>query len=66
VSRVALERNEDLRDRYQMFIAKNFRPDQLVFVDESASNRITTRRGMAWSPIGTRARRHDYFVRGQR
>jgi len=66
VSRAALERNEDTRDRYQIFIAENFRPEQLVFVDESACNRITTRRSMAWSPIGMRARRHDYFIRGQR
>jgi len=66
VSRAALECNEDTRDRYQIFIAENFRPEQLVFVDESACNRITTRRSMAWSPIGMRARRHDYFIRGQR
>ncbi|KZV93991.1 hypothetical protein EXIGLDRAFT_612228, partial [Exidia glandulosa HHB12029] len=29
-------------------------------------NRFTTRRKYAWAPIGERARRHDYFVRGQR
>ncbi|KAJ2932941.1 hypothetical protein H1R20_g4170, partial [Candolleomyces eurysporus] len=66
VSRAALERNEELREEYQILIAENYRPEQLVFVDESACNRNTTKRKFAWSPIGTRARRHDYFIRGQR
>ncbi|KAG2076081.1 hypothetical protein BDR04DRAFT_1149795 [Suillus decipiens] len=65
VSRIALERNEDTRDCYQMFIAENFHPDQLVFVNESASNWITTKRPMAWSSIGTRACRHDYLSVGK-
>ncbi|KAJ2913748.1 hypothetical protein MD484_g6667, partial [Candolleomyces efflorescens] len=65
VSRAALERNEELREEYQILIAENYRPDQLVFVGESACNRNTTKRKFAWS-IGTRARRHDYFIRGQR
>jgi hypothetical protein len=38
VAKVALKRNEDTCDRYQIFIAENFHPDQLVFVDESATN----------------------------
>ncbi|KAG1791158.1 uncharacterized protein HD556DRAFT_1205075, partial [Suillus plorans] len=38
VTRTAIERNEDKRDQYQIFIAENFCPDQLVFVDESACN----------------------------
>lgn len=66
VTRAAIERNEDKRNQYQIFIAENFRPDQLVFVDESACNRITTKRPKAWSPTGVRARRRDYFIRGQR
>ncbi|KAE9385969.1 hypothetical protein BT96DRAFT_1087970 [Gymnopus androsaceus JB14] len=39
--------------------------DQLVFVDEAANNQNTTKRKYAWSPIGTRAQQHDYFVRGK-
>ncbi|KAG1726895.1 uncharacterized protein EDB91DRAFT_1011926, partial [Suillus paluster] len=66
VSRAALECNEDNCDRYQIFIAKNFCPEQLVFVDESACNRITTKCPMAWSPIGTHACCHGYFIHGQR
>ncbi|KAG1887247.1 hypothetical protein F4604DRAFT_1540416, partial [Suillus subluteus] len=40
---------------YQINVAENFRPDQLIFVDESACNRITTRHQMTWSPLGSRA-----------
>ncbi|KAI6045406.1 hypothetical protein EDC04DRAFT_2559688, partial [Pisolithus marmoratus] len=35
VSRQALEHNEDQHDQYQMYIAENFHPTQLVFIDES-------------------------------
>jgi len=66
VTREASERNEELRDAYRRRIAENYRPDQLVFLDESACNRITARRSMAWAPVGTRARRRDCFIRGQR
>lgn len=37
-----------------------------MFLDEAACNRLTSNRLKAWAPIGQRARRHDYFVRGQR
>lgn len=37
-----------------------------MFVDESACNRFTARRRKAWAPTGTRARRRDHFIRGQR
>jgi hypothetical protein len=57
-----VERNEELRNLYQIRIAEEFQPDQLVLVDESACNRITTRQSMAWSPIGSRARRRDFFL----
>jgi hypothetical protein len=65
-TRHALERNEDTRAEFQIRVAENYEPEQLVFVDESACNRTTTKRRYAWSPIGTRARRHDYFVQGKR
>ena len=66
VTQPALEQNEDVRAQFQIRIAENYLPGQLVFVDESACNRTTTKRQCAWSPIGTRARRRDYFVRGKR
>lgn len=37
-----------------------------MFLDEAACNRLTSNRLKGWAPIGQRARRHDYFVRGQR
>lgn len=40
--------------------------ETLVFVDESACNRFTTQRKMAWALLGERARRQDCFVRGKR
>lgn len=64
--RPALERSEELRAKYIIHMAQNYSADQLVFVDEAANNRTTTKRSYAWSPIGTRARRHDYFIRGKR
>jgi len=62
----ASERNEELRDAYRRRIAGNYRPQQLVFLDKSACNRITVRRSIAWAPVGARARRRDCFIRGQR
>jgi len=66
VSISALEQNEDVRCEYLLTVGLGFSAEQLVFVDESACNRVTTRRWCAWAPIGNRARRHDYFVRGKR
>ena len=66
VSISALEQDEDARCEYLLTVGLGFTADQLVFVDESACNRITTRRRCAWAPIGHCARRHDYFVRGKR
>jgi hypothetical protein len=66
ISRPAIERNEDRRDEYQVFVAENYLPEQLVFVDEAGCNRNTTKRQYGWSPTGTNARRHEYFVWGKR
>jgi hypothetical protein len=62
----AAERDEALRRAFKTFVANNYRPDQLVFVDEAGTNRWTTTREYGWAPIGSRARRHDVFVRGTR
>ena len=51
---------------YFKLIGENYPPETLVFLDESACNRMTGQRNMGWAPIGKRARWHDYFVRGQR
>ena len=47
-------------------IGEHYEARQLVFVDESATDRRTARRGYGWAPTGTRARRRDFFVRGKR
>ena len=61
---VAKEQVEQDRIRYMVDISQNYHPDQLVFVDESAMNRLTTRRNQGWSPVGCRSRKRDFFVRG--
>ena len=66
VTQPARERDEEQRARYQADIGENYPPEMLVFLDESACNRMTGRRDKGWAPIEKRARRHDYFVRGQR
>ena len=63
---VAKERVEANRLRYMINIAESYHPDQLVFVDESAMNRLTTRRSRGWAPVGCRSRRRDFFIRGKR
>ncbi|KAK6971351.1 hypothetical protein R3P38DRAFT_3242555 [Favolaschia claudopus] len=65
ISRTALEAEENKRLGFQCEVGQH-PPRRLVFLDEAACNRHTTRRQMAWAPIGMRARRHDFFVRGIR
>ena len=64
ISRPALECNEEWRAEYQIMIAENYRPEQLVFLDKAACNRNMTTWDYGWAPINGRARRHDYFIRG--
>jgi DDE superfamily endonuclease len=59
-----LERNEQDRAEFQTLIRTYFRPEQLVFADESHFNRLTLRRPYAWSIRGERATRHEFFLRG--
>lgn len=49
-----------------MHVGEHYQANQLVFVDESATNRYTTMRKKGWAPVGQRARRRDFFVRGQK
>ena len=66
ITRPALERDETDRAQYQLIIGMNYEPEQLVFVDESAFDRRTAQRPYGWSPIGTRSRWRDFFIRGKR
>ena len=61
-----LERDENDRACYRMRMADLYTAEQLVFVDESACHRTTTMRSQGWSPCGSRARRRDFFVRGDK
>ncbi len=59
-----LERNELDRGEFKTLVSTLFRPEQLVFADESLFNRLTFRRPYAWSLHGERARRLEFFLRG--
>ena len=65
VTHPAIKRNEDKHAEYQIKVAEEYLPEQLVFVNESACNHNTTKRKYAWAPINGRARQHDYFVQGK-
>ena len=45
-------------------VATHFRPDQLVFADESHFNHLTLRRPYTWSIHGERAQRYKFTFRG--
>jgi hypothetical protein len=59
-----LERNEEDREVFQRNVRVHFRPEHLVFADESHFNRLTLRRSYAWSKRGERASRHEFQFRG--
>ncbi len=66
ITKHAAERNEFLRAQYRITIGENYKPEQLVFVDESACDRRTYLRNRAWALEGLRACRKQYFARGKR
>jgi hypothetical protein len=61
----ALERNEESRRRY-LWTMSEYRPEHLVFCDESGVNRKTAKRRWVWARKGERGRKSDYFIRGTR
>jgi len=62
VTRPAIERDEDDRAEYQLVIGTYYEPEHLVFIDESSFDRRVSHRPFGWAPIGSRARRHDFFI----
>ena len=66
ISHTAVERSEVDRANYKMLVGEHFRPGHFVFADESHFNRLTLRRSYGWAPRGSRARRRDFFIRGQK
>jgi hypothetical protein len=61
----AAERSEPLRRTWQG-IQKQYDSDQLVFLDESASNERTGNRKYSWSPIGLICEQVRPFKRSER
>ena len=59
-----MERNEEDQEVFQRNVHVHFRPEHLVFADESHFNRLTLRRSYAWSKRGERASRHEFQFRG--
>ncbi|KAK7027081.1 hypothetical protein R3P38DRAFT_3191382 [Favolaschia claudopus] len=45
VSRVAVQRDEEARTQFEIYMTQNYNADQLVFVDEAARNRNASKRG---------------------
>ncbi|KAF8838045.1 hypothetical protein BDN67DRAFT_972085, partial [Paxillus ammoniavirescens] len=66
LTRPAIERNEARRAAYKLHMGQSYEPHQLVFVDESHLNCLTTWRPSGWTCMGRCARRRDFFIHGQR
>jgi hypothetical protein len=62
----AVERNEEWRDQFQIFVAENYSPEQLVFVDETHLHRKVPVKGYGWGRYGDRACRREFFIWGKR
>ena len=61
-----MERNEQDREDYKRNILVHYRPEQLVFADESHFNRLTLQRPYAWAKRGDRASRYEFQFRGSK
>jgi hypothetical protein len=59
-----MERNEQDRDEFKRNITIHYRPEQLVFANESHFNWLTLRRPYAWAKRGDRASRHKFQFQG--
>lgn len=66
ITKHAAERSDVDRAEYRLNVGRNYTPEQLVFVDESACDRRTYLRGRAWALEGQRAFRKQFFARGRR
>ncbi|CAK5272963.1 unnamed protein product [Mycena citricolor] len=66
ITRVAAERSAEKHAQYMNNIGMNYRPNQLVFVDESSCNQWTSYHRRAWALKGKRATRKAFFVHGKR
>jgi hypothetical protein len=62
----ARKANLEQRVTWHADVLEEYPADTLVFVDETGCNKLTAKRRKGWAPSGERARRRDFFIRGQR
>jgi hypothetical protein len=65
ITKVAVEQSEQLRLQYTTTIGE-YNAERLIFINESATDRQTTYRNVAWALKGQRAMRKSVFIRGTR
>jgi hypothetical protein len=61
----AAEQSDEKQCQFQYDIAP-FKPEMLVFCDESATNQHTARRPKGWAPEGERAQCRDFFLKKEK
>ncbi|CAB4496337.1 unnamed protein product [Rhizophagus irregularis] len=64
--RAAQERNELLRSIFIAKVGRDYRPEQLIFMDEASKDNRTLSRGYGYSFKNTFATKKTVFVRGTR
>ena len=62
----AYERNELLRSTFIAKVGRDYRPEQLIFMDEASKDERTLSREYGYSPKNTFAIKKNVFVRGVR
>lgn len=65
VSCVVQEHSDQKRLEYKEYIRDHFLSEQLIFVDDSGVNCITSKHNYAWAPAGTCAWCCNFFIRGK-
>lgn len=63
VTHATLARSQQERKEFRALVAADFRPEQLVFADQSYFHRLSLRRPYAWSMGGERGPRFEFFLR---
>jgi hypothetical protein len=66
MQRKAAQRDQELRARWRDEVLPGYSSDQLVFIDESATNEYTALRKYGWSPKSKRACTTVALVRSKR
>ena len=64
--RAAYERNELLRSTFIAKVGREYKPEQLIFMDEASKDERTLSRGYGYSLKNTFATKKNVFVRGVR